>query len=163
MADRFLPAPEAGAAGCMIAVIIHPSSGGRLAESTRLLLYWRHRDSRHRRLTCCRLILWMVEAKRMNLETSPSAKELLFITVIGQDKKGIVARISGLLYESNINIEDISQGIMEGYFVMTMAVDMREAHCDLETLGAALQALGDDMGMRIQIQHQNVFKMMHRI
>ena len=48
-------------------------------------------------------------------------KELLFITVIGQDKKGIVARISGLLYECNINIEDISQGVMQGYFVMTMA------------------------------------------
>ncbi len=66
-------------------------------------------------------------------------KELLFITVLGQDKKGIVARISGLLYESSVNIEDISQGIMEGYFVMTMAVDMREANRDLEALerGAA--------------------------
>jgi ACT domain-containing protein len=90
-------------------------------------------------------------------------KELLFITVIGQDKKGIVARISGLLYESGVNIEDISQGIMEGYFVMTMAVDMREANRDLESLSVALQTLGDEMGMRIQIQHQNVFKMMHRI
>ncbi len=90
-------------------------------------------------------------------------RELLFITVIGQDRKGIVARISGLLYEANVNIEDISQGIMEGYFVMTMAVDMRDANRDLEALSAALGALGDDMGMRIQIQHQNVFKMMHRI
>ena len=90
-------------------------------------------------------------------------KELLFITVIGQDKKGIVARISGLLYEANINIEDINQGIMEGYFVMTMAVDMRDADRDLETLSAQLQRLGDDMGMRIQIQHQNVFRMMHRV
>ena len=90
-------------------------------------------------------------------------KELLFITVIGQDKKGIVARISGLLYESNINIEDISQGIMEGFFVMTMAVDMSEASQNLEALNTRLQTLGDEMGMRIQIQHQNVFKMMHRI
>jgi ACT domain-containing protein len=99
----------------------------------------------------------------MNPETNEAAKELLFITVIGEDRKGIVARISGLLYESNVNIEDISQGIMEGYFVMTMAVDMAEANCDLESLSAALLALGDAMGMRIQIQHQNVFKMMHRI
>jgi ACT domain-containing protein len=99
----------------------------------------------------------------MNPDATSPPRELLFVTVIGQDKKGIVARISGLLYESNINIEDISQGIMEGYFVMTMAVDMHEAHCDLESLSAALQTLGDDMGMRIQIQHQNVFKMMHRI
>ena len=67
-------------------------------------------------------------------------KELLFITVIGQDKKGIVARISGLLYESGVNIEDISQGIMEGYFVMTMAVDMREANRDLESSRRAASA-----------------------
>jgi ACT domain-containing protein len=99
----------------------------------------------------------------MNPEPNLPPKELLFITVIGQDKKGIVARISGLLYEADINIEDISQGIMEGYFVMTMAVDMRDANRDLETLSAQLQALGDAMGMRIQIQHQDVFKMMHRI
>ena len=90
-------------------------------------------------------------------------KELLFITVIGQDRKGIVARISGLLYESNVNIEDISQGIMEGYFVMTMLVDMHDADRDLETLSASLQALGSDMGMEIQVQHQDIFKMMHRI
>ena len=90
-------------------------------------------------------------------------KELLFITVIGQDKKGIVARISGLLYECNINIEDISQRIMEGYFVMTMAVDMAEANRDLESINAALGKLGEEMGVRIQIQHENVFKMMHRI
>jgi ACT domain-containing protein len=90
-------------------------------------------------------------------------KELLFITVIGQDKKGIVARISGLLYERNINIEDISQGVMQGYFVMTMLVDMREATADLENISRALQQLGDEMGLRIQLQHQNIFKAMHRI
>ena len=90
-------------------------------------------------------------------------KELLFITVIGQDKKGIVARISGLLYECNINIEDISQGIMEGHFVMTMLVDVRETNRDLETLSASLKKLGEDMGLTVQIQHHNVFKMMHRI
>ena len=75
----------------------------------------------------------------MDQETALSIKELLFITVLGQDKKGIVARISGLLYESGVNIEDISQGIMEGYFVMTMAVDMRDANRDLETLSAELR------------------------
>jgi ACT domain-containing protein len=90
-------------------------------------------------------------------------KELLFITVIGQDKKGIVARISGLLYESNINIEDISQGVMQGYFVMTMLVDLREATADLENISHVLQQLGVEMGLRIQLQHQNIFKAMHRI
>lgn len=90
-------------------------------------------------------------------------KELLFITVIGQDKKGIVARISGLLYERNINIEDISQGVMQGYFVMTMLVDLREATADLENISHVLQQLGDEIGLRIQLQHQNIFKAMHRI
>ncbi len=90
-------------------------------------------------------------------------KELLFITVIGQDKKGIVARISGLLYGRNVNIEDISQGVMQGYFVMTMLVDMREATEDLESISRVLQQLGDDMALRIQLQHQNIFKAMHRI
>ncbi len=90
-------------------------------------------------------------------------KELLFITVIGQDKKGIVARISGLMYDCNINIEDISQGVMQGYFVMTMLVDMREATADLDNISRGLQQLGDEMGLRIQIQHQNIFKAMHRI
>ena len=90
-------------------------------------------------------------------------KELLFITVIGQDKKGIVARISGLLYERNINIEDVSQGVMQGYFVMTMLVDLREATADLENISHVLQQLGDEMGLRIQLQHQNIFKAMHRI
>ena len=72
-------------------------------------------------------------------------KELLFITVIGQDKKGIVARISGLLYESNINIEDISQGIMEGYFVMTMAGGYARGQ-PIWNARAALQALGERWG-----------------
>ena len=90
-------------------------------------------------------------------------KELLFITVIGQDKKGIVARISGLLYECNINIEDISQGIMGGYFVMMMLVDAQDSNRDLEALGAALSKLGEEMEMKIQLQHQDVFRMMHRI
>lgn len=90
-------------------------------------------------------------------------KELLFITVIGEDKKGIVARISGLLYESNANIEDISQGVMQGYFVMTMLADVREANRSLDSIAEALQEIGRDLGLQIQIQHQNIFKAMHRI
>ncbi len=90
-------------------------------------------------------------------------KELVFITVIGQDKKGIVARVSGLLFECNANIEDISQGVMEGYFVMTMLADVRDANRDLDAINAGLQAIGEEMGMKIQIQHQNVFRAMHRI
>jgi ACT domain-containing protein len=90
-------------------------------------------------------------------------RELLFVTVIGEDKKGIVAKISTYLYECNINIEDISQGIMESYFVMIMLVDMKGSSRSLEVVRAGLENIGKELGILIQIQHENIFKMMHRI
>ena len=90
-------------------------------------------------------------------------KELLFITVIGGDKKGIVAKISNLLYECDINIEDISQKIMESYFVMTMLVDVKESKLNLEKVREELEIIGNELTLKVQIQHENIFKMMHRI
>jgi ACT domain-containing protein len=90
-------------------------------------------------------------------------KELLFITVIGEDRKGIVAKISMLLYECNINIEDINQKIMDSYFVMIMLVDMKESKQSLEKVREGLEKIGEELGLRIQIQHENIFKMMHRV
>lgn len=90
-------------------------------------------------------------------------KELLFITVIGQDKKGIVAKISMFLYEYNINIEDINQRIMDTYFVMIMLVDMKESKHNLEKVREELKKIGQELGLEIQIQHENIFKMMHRV
>ncbi|NLA73953.1 MAG: ACT domain-containing protein [Deltaproteobacteria bacterium] len=90
-------------------------------------------------------------------------KELLFITVIGADKKGIVARISNLLYQCNINIEDINQRIMGTYFVMTMLVDMKGSSLSLEKVREELEKIGTELGLKVQIQHENIFKMMHRI
>lgn len=90
-------------------------------------------------------------------------KELLFITVIGEDKKGIVAKISNLLYKYNINIEDISQKIMGSYFVMIMLVDMKDSSHPLEDVRTELGGIEKELGIQIQIQHENIFKMMHRI
>ncbi|MFO7559925.1 MAG: ACT domain-containing protein [Desulfobacterales bacterium] len=90
-------------------------------------------------------------------------KELLFITVIGEDKKGIVAKISMLLYECNINIEDISQKIMGSFFVMTMLVDMKESGYKMEEVRQELEKIGEELQLKIQIQHENIFKMMHRV
>lgn len=90
-------------------------------------------------------------------------KELLFITVIGEDKKGIVAKISTLLYECSINIEDINQRIMGSYFVMTMLVDMKESKHSLEDVRTELEKIGEELALKIQIQHENIFKMMHRV
>ena len=90
-------------------------------------------------------------------------KELLFITVIGEDRKGIVAKISTLLYECNINIEDINQRIMGNYFVMMMLVDMKDSKNSLEEVRGELEKIGEELALKIQIQHENIFKMMHRV
>jgi ACT domain-containing protein len=62
-----------------------------------------------------------------------------------------------------INIEDISQKIMGSYFVMVMLVDMKDSVQSLEQVRTELQDIGKDLGVQIQIQHENIFKMMHRI
>jgi ACT domain-containing protein len=96
-------------------------------------------------------------------EVKPMEKELLFITVIGEDKKGIVAKISTLLFGCDINIEDINQKIMGNYFVMIMLVDMKESKSSLEKVREELEKIGEELKLKIQIQHENIFKMMHRV
>ena len=90
-------------------------------------------------------------------------RELLFITVIGEDKKGIVAKISMLLYECGINIEDINQRIMDRYFVMTMLVDMKDSKESMKEIRERLEEIGRELQLEIQIQHEKIFKMMHRV
>ena len=90
-------------------------------------------------------------------------KELLFITVIGKDRKGIVAKISNLLYKNNVNIEDISQRVMENYFVMVTLVDAKNSKCSIEKLTRELIKIEGEMNLKIQVQHENIFKMMHRV
>ncbi|MBN1849208.1 MAG: ACT domain-containing protein [Deltaproteobacteria bacterium] len=90
-------------------------------------------------------------------------KELLFITVIGEDKKGIVAKISTLMFDCDINIEDINQKIIDNYFVMIMLVDMKESRHSLEKVREELEKIGAELRLKIQIQHENIFKMMHRV
>jgi ACT domain-containing protein len=91
------------------------------------------------------------------------SKELGFLTVIGKDKKGIVARISNALYEDEINIEDIDMKVMEGYFVMSMFVDLSNSKLSMDGLRKQMNGIEGDMGLKIQVQHEEVFKAMHRV
>ena len=91
------------------------------------------------------------------------AKERVFVVVIGTDQKGIIARVSTLLFEHRINIEDIAQKVMAGHFVMIMLVDFKDSPSDLENVKAGLEKIGREMGLSIQIQHEDLFKMMHRV
>ena len=85
------------------------------------------------------------------------------ITVIGEDKAGIIASVSGLLAEKKINIEDISQTIMQGYFTMIMLVNIETSTISIEALKADLDALGNKIGVKIILQHEDIFNAMHRI
>ncbi len=86
-----------------------------------------------------------------------------FITVIGKDKVGIIAAVSGLLADNNINIEDISQTVMQGTFTMIMAVDISGTELSFEELSAELGKAGDKLGIEIAIRHEDIFNAMHTV
>ena len=85
------------------------------------------------------------------------------VTVVGQDRVGIIAAVCVLLAENNVNILDISQTIMEGSFTMVMAVDVSRAKHSVGDLRDQLEELGRKMEISIRIQRQEIFDAMHRI
>ncbi len=85
------------------------------------------------------------------------------VTVMGNDKTGIIARTSTLLAENNVNILDITQTIVQSIFTMVMLVDMTNSKQELSALTIDLNQLGQDMGVEIRIQHEDIFNSMHRI
>lgn len=85
------------------------------------------------------------------------------VTVLGFDRKGIIARVSAVLFERGINILDISQTILDGYFNMVMMVDLSEPTCSFDELQAELSDLGKELGLQIRIQKNEIFEAMHQI
>ena len=90
-------------------------------------------------------------------------KDLAIVTVIGKDQTGIVAHISTALYEEQVNIEDITQSIMSGFFVMGMLVDLKRAPKNIKELRARLHAVGERIGVSVHIQHEDIFNAMYRV
>ena len=90
-------------------------------------------------------------------------KSKSIITVVGKDQVGIIARVTTYLYESNVNIEDISQSIVGGYFNMMMIVDTSESSKEFLTLAQELEDLGKRIGVIIKLQREDIFKSMQRI
>ena len=85
------------------------------------------------------------------------------VTVIGRDKKGIIARVSNYLAEVSVNIEDISQTILQDYFVMIMLVDLSKSKMKIAEMSAQLDVIAKEIGASIKIQHEDVFNTMHKI
>ena len=85
------------------------------------------------------------------------------ISVTGLDTTGIIARVAMKLYELNINILDITQTILGGYFTMMMVVDLDGAQMDFDAINQALQPVRDELRMAIHMQRMDIFDAMHRI
>lgn len=85
------------------------------------------------------------------------------ITIVGQDRVGIIAMVSNILAENNINILNINQNILNGFFNMVMLVDMEQSIISLKDLGRLLGEKGEAMCLDIKVQHEDIFRIMHRI
>lgn len=92
-----------------------------------------------------------------------AAKEHVVITVMGQDRIGIVAGVSKILADHNINIIDISQTILQDIFAMILLVDISQSQSNLTDLEEPLKTAGEALGVKIVIQHEDIFRYMHRI
>ena len=85
------------------------------------------------------------------------------ITVIGKDRVGIIAAVCTYLAENEINILDISQTIVQGYFNMMMIVDVANLKKDLKEVCDEMDALGKEIGVTIHCQREEIFEKMHRL
>lgn len=85
------------------------------------------------------------------------------ITVVGKDAVGIIAKVCTYLSENNINILDISQTIVDGFFNMMMVTDATQATKEFGMIQSELKTLGEEIGVIIRCQHEDIFNKMHRI
>ena len=85
------------------------------------------------------------------------------VTVVGKDRVGIIAEVCVQLASFNINVLDISQTVMQGYFTMMMAVDTSGSDIPLAELAKRMEEKGKDMGLSIRLQREDIFEAMHRV
>ena len=85
------------------------------------------------------------------------------ITVVGKDSVGIIAKVCTYLAVEKINILDISQTIVQGFFNMMMVVDMNETEKDFNLVSSELEKIGEEIGCIIKVQREDIFDKMHRI
>ena len=85
------------------------------------------------------------------------------ITVVGKDTVGIIAKVCTYLADNGINILDISQTIVSGFFNMMMIADMGERQDAFEQVRTELDELGQSIGVQVRIQREDIFDMMHRL
>ena len=87
----------------------------------------------------------------------------IIVTVVGKDTVGIIAKVCTYLSEHKVNILDISQTIVQDYFNMMMVVDASDSDVDFDALSEALDGVGQDIGVNIRAQREEIFDSMHRV
>ena len=85
------------------------------------------------------------------------------VTVVGKDRVGIIANVCTALASYNVNVLDISQTVMQGYFTMMMVVEVSDCTLPLAELCKAMDAKGQEMGISIRVQREDIFEAMHRV
>lgn len=85
------------------------------------------------------------------------------ITVVGKDRVGIIAKVCTYLANNKVNILDISQTIVQGFFNMMMIVDIHDAQKDFNVIQEELEQIGEEIGVIIKLQREDIFDSMHRI
>lgn len=87
----------------------------------------------------------------------------LVLTIVGEDKVGIIAKVSNKLAEMNINVINVNQNILNGFFNMVMLADMDKATVSIKDARDAMKQLGEEIGVEIRLQSEEIFIAMHRI
>lgn len=85
------------------------------------------------------------------------------VTVVGKDRVGIIANVCTALANYNVNVLDISQTVMQGYFTMMMATEVSECNVPLASLATEMERVGKELGLSIRVQREDIFEAMHRI
>ena len=85
------------------------------------------------------------------------------VTVVGKDRVGIIAGVCTALAKYNVNVLDINQTVMQGYFTMMMATDVSASNIPMAQLATEMEVVGKEMGLSIRIQREDIFEAMHRI
>jgi len=85
------------------------------------------------------------------------------VTVVGKDKVGIIGNVCMALANFNVNVLDINQTVMQGYFTMMMVVDVRDCTVPLAELVVLMEQMGKEKGLSIRLQREDIFEAMHRI
>ena len=97
------------------------------------------------------------------MEKNATSGHRIIVSVLGEDRIGIIAGVSRVLAQEQVNILDISQTILQEFFAMIMVADLSQSTCELAQLREKLAAKGRELGVRIEAQHEDVFRYMHRV